>query len=135
MTPFVTRVRVRYAESDQMGVAHHGAYVAWLEEARIEWLRTVGVRYRDLEKAGTLMPVVELQLAYKRPLRFDDEAELTTTAEVLGPTRVRFTTIVRLLGDSAPRAEGSVTVAATTPEGRPTRLPPAVLDALQQARN
>ncbi len=126
MAGFVSTVRVRYAETDQMGVAHHGAYIPWFEEARIEWLRACGISYRDLERQGILMPVVEVANTYKRPLRFDDVAELVTSAEVLGPSRVRFSTEVRLQGEDMLRAEAQVTVAATTPEGRPTRLPPAL---------
>jgi acyl-CoA thioester hydrolase len=124
--PVVTTVRVRYAETDQMGVAHHGAYVAWLEEARIEWLRALGVNYRDLERDGVLMPVVDLRIAYKRPLRFDDLAELRTEGEATGPSRVSFRTQIRLSGEDAVRAEGLVVVAATTRDGRPTRVPPVV---------
>lgn len=114
-------VRVRYAESDQMGFAHHGAYVVWCEEARIEWLRARGRSYRELEEQGVLMPVVELALRYRRPSRFDDQLELATTAEALGPSRLRFTTVVRC-GEEV-RAEAQVTVAATGRDGRPTRLP------------
>lgn len=129
----VHRLRVRYVESDQMGYAHHSAYVAWLEAARIEWLRGLGLAYRELEAAGTLMPVIEVQLAYKRPLRFDDEVELRTTAEALGPSRVQFTTRVVLAGEDVPRAEGRVVITSITREGRPQRMPPAVQAALTRA--
>ena len=118
-------IRVRYAESDQMGFAHHGAYVTWLEAARIEWLRAAGSSYRDLEAAGTLMPVIECSLRYRRPLRFDDLAELQTAIAERGPSRLTFATTVRHQGEVC--AEGRVTVAAVTREGRPTRLPAGLL--------
>src|SRR3954464_10718258 len=114
-------IRVRYAESDQMGFAHHGAYVTWLESARIEWLRAAGASYRDLEASGMLMPVVECAIRYRKPLRFDDLAELDTTIAASGPSRITFATTVRLGAETC--AEGRVTVAAVTREGRPTRLP------------
>lgn len=114
-------IRVRYAESDQMGVAHHGAYVPWLEEARIEWLRSIGHSYRQLETEGILMPVVELTVRYKRSLRFDDQATLTTDAVVAGPTRMTFRT--RIAHGETLCAEAEVTVACINREGRPIRLP------------
>jgi acyl-CoA thioester hydrolase len=124
--PHLHVIRVRYAETDKMGVAHHSAYVAWLEEARIEWLRARGIAYRELEGRGVLMPVIELSIAYRRSLTFDDAVELTTIAVAKGPSRVEFTTEVRLRGDPEARAIGRVTVAAVSPEGKPVRLPPEV---------
>ncbi len=121
--PHVHAIRVRYAESDQMGLAHHGAYVTWLEEARIEWLRANGQSYRELEARGVLMPVIALAIDYRRPMRFDDQIELVTTAVLAGPTRVTFVTEVRLAGDVDARAQGRVTIAAVGSDGRPRRLP------------
>jgi acyl-CoA thioester hydrolase len=121
MTTATHRIRVRYAETDQMAVAHHAAYVAWLEEARIAWMRAHGHSYRDLETAGTLMPVIELRIAYRRPARFDDELELTTTARALGPSRIAFTTRIARGPDTV--AEAEVTVAATDRSGKPVRIP------------
>lgn len=116
--------RVRYAESDQMGYAHHAAYVVWLEAGRIEWLRSHGFSYRDLEAAGILMPVIEVDLRYRKPLRFDDEVILRTAAELLGRSRICFRSQV-CGGDGAVlHAEGSVTVACVGADGRPRRLPP-----------
>jgi len=123
MTPHLLTFRIRYAESDQMGLAHHAAYVVWLEAARIEWLRAQGLSYRALEEQGVLMPVIELTISYRRPLRFDDEIELSTIAAVLGPSRVAFTTSVRLAGDATVRAEATVVVACVGRDGRPQRLP------------
>ncbi|MEK7413504.1 MAG: thioesterase family protein, partial [Planctomycetota bacterium] len=90
----IHRIRVRYAETDQMAVAHHSAYVAWFEEARIAWLRNHGHSYKQLEESGTIMPVVELTIRYRKAARFDDELALTTTAVAAGPSRVVFTTVI-----------------------------------------
>jgi acyl-CoA thioester hydrolase len=128
MAAHVHRIRVRYAESDQMGLAHHGAYVTWFEECRIELLRQAGASYRELEAQGVLMPVVELTVRYKRSLRFDDIAEFTTSAAAKGPSRVVFTTIVRH-GDQV-CAEAEVTVAAVGRDGRPVRVPAEVVAKL-----
>jgi len=91
---YVHRIRVRYAETDAQQVAHHSAYVVWLEEARIEALRSLGRSYRVLEEEGVLMPVIEVQVRYRRALRFDDEPELVTTVGREGRTRLRFETVI-----------------------------------------
>ncbi len=117
----IHRIRVRYAETDQMAVAHHSAYVAWFEEARIAWLRNHGHSYKQLEESGTIMPVVELTIRYRKAARFDDELALTTTAVAAGPSRVVFTTVITRGDDTL--AEGVVTVAAVGRDGKPMRLP------------
>ena len=68
-----SKIRVRYAETDQMGVAHHSAYVPWLEVARVDWLKAVGLDYAEIERGGIFFPVTELRLRYKQPARFDEE--------------------------------------------------------------
>lgn len=121
-------IRVRYGESDQMGVAHHAAYITWFEECRIELLRALGASYRELEAGGVLMPVIELNVRYRRSLRFDDLATCETTAEAKGPSRVLFRTVVKH-GDTV-CAEAEVTVASVGRDGRPVRIPPEVLARL-----
>lgn len=108
-----------------MGVAHHSACVAWLEEARIAWLRDHGASYRELEASGLLMPVVDLHIRYRRSLRFDDVADLWTTVAAPGPTRLAFTTRLEVAGVMA--LDGVVTVAAVDRSGRPVRLPAHLL--------
>ncbi len=107
-----------------MGVAHHASYIPWLEEARIEWLRSVGRSYRVLEASGVFMPVIELQVRYKRSVRFDDLVTLSTTATAIGPSRIRFSSRITG-GETEPRlcAEADVTVAAVDAGGKPQRLP------------
>lgn len=121
-------IRVRYAESDQMGLAHHAAYVTWFEECRIELLRSLGASYRELEERGVLMPVIELTVRYRKSLRFDDLATCETTAEAKGPSRILFRTVVKN-GDTV-CAEGEVTVASVSRDGRPVRIPAEVLARL-----
>ncbi len=129
--PHQHRIRVRYGETDVMGIAHHGSYITWFEEARIEWLRAQGHSYRDLEAAGTGMPVIELQVRYRRPVRFDDEMVLTTTAAASGPSRVTFTTAITL--DRTPICDATVTVATVDRDGRPKRIPAEILALLSPA--
>ncbi len=111
-----------------MGVAHHAAYVPWLEEARIEWLRACAHSYRQLEADGVFMPVIELAVRYRRSLRFDDVATLITGAMASGPTRICFTT--RIMHGDILCAEATVTVAAVDATGKPRRIPAALLGPL-----
>jgi acyl-CoA thioester hydrolase len=67
-----TSLRVRYAETDQMGVVYHGNYFAYFESARVESLRGLGYTYADMERSGVIMPVVEVQCRYLRPAKYDD---------------------------------------------------------------
>ncbi|GEM_PF-778021 len=85
-----TRIQVRYGETDQMGVAHHGAMVNWLEAARVDWCRKIGVPYREVEAAGFNMAVAELKIRYLLPILFDEEISIETLAEKFGSRLVRF---------------------------------------------
>lgn len=66
------QLKVNYHQVDQMGIVHHAQYAYFFEQARIEWLHNQGVSYADLEKNGILLPLTEILIEYKRPLRFDD---------------------------------------------------------------
>jgi acyl-CoA thioester hydrolase len=76
----VTRIRARYAETDQMGVVHHANYLIWMEVARVDYCVAAGFRYKDLEKDhGILLAVTEVNCRYLSPARYDDEVEIITT--------------------------------------------------------
>lgn len=74
-----TLIRVRYAETDQMGVVYHGDYFPYLESGRVEAMRSLGIAYADMEKMGVNMPVVEVHVKYLRPARYDDLLRVRTT--------------------------------------------------------
>lgn len=127
----VARVRVRYDECDPMGVAHHAAYVPWLEIARTELLRGTGVTYADLERSGVFLVVTRLECRYRRPARYDDVIDVRV--RVTGAGRVHIDHEYELVlassgnGDSR-RAGDRLTTAATTlvcvgRDGRPAALP------------
>ncbi len=75
----MSRVRVRYAETDQMGVVYHANYLIWMEVARVEFCDAAGFPYRDMEAGGYLLAVAEAHCSYRSPARFDDEIEILTT--------------------------------------------------------
>ena len=95
-----TRVRVRYAETDQMGVVYYANYLVWFEVARAEWLRQGGWSYREMEHDGMALPVIEAHCEYRHPARYDDEIEIAARGTLLTPVRVRFDyNVVRVADD------------------------------------
>jgi acyl-CoA thioester hydrolase len=88
---FTTSLRVRYAETDQMGVAYHGNYFAWFEVGRVELLRSLGLTYAALEAQGCILPVVQVSCQYRRPARYDDLLEVATRLKAMRGPIVIFT--------------------------------------------
>lgn len=95
--PVTTQVRVRYAETDQMGVVYYANYLIWFELGRVEVLRTVGLSYKLLESAhGCILPVIEARCRYRSPARYDDEILIETRPALLRGSVVKFAyTILR----------------------------------------
>ena len=127
----LTRVRVRYADTDRMGVAYHANYLVWFEVGRTEWLRESGWTYRDMEEGGVSLPVIEAHCEYRQPARYDDEIEISTVATVLSQVRIRFDYEARLMRSATLAATGHTVHAALGVDGRPRRLPPRALELLQ----
>lgn len=119
------RVRVRYAETDQMGVAYHANYLVWFEVARCEWFRATGSTYQGLEAEGTVLPVIEAGCRYRQPARYDDEIDIRTRAALLSPARLRFDYDLSRPG-GVRLATGHTVHAAVDRQGRPRRLPDGV---------
>jgi len=120
------RVRVRYAETDQMGVVYYANYLAWFEVGRTEWLRSLGWTYREMEAHGSRLPVIEAHCEYRQSARYDDEIEIRTRGELLSPVRIRFAYDVVRRVDGALVAQGHTMHAATDTGGRPKKLPDRV---------
>ena len=122
------RLRVRYCECDPMGVAHHSSYVAWLEIGRTELLRDCGVTYADLEKAGTFLVVVGLDVRYRRPVRYDDVVEVRTFWRGGSKVKVEHAyevVVVERAGEACEElcAGASTTLACVDGDGRVRVLP------------
>ena len=114
---------MRYAETDQMGVVYYANYFVWFEVGRTDLLRHEGWSYKDMERDGFSLPVVEAHCEYRQSAKYDDEVEIRTTGELLSPVRVRFTYEVVRLSDEAPLAGGHTVHAVLDATGRPKRLP------------
>lgn len=120
----MTLLRVRFAETDQMGVAHHGAYAAWLEVARVEWLRERGHAYTDLEAAGVSLAVASLQVSYRAAARFDDQLRIATQLTQAGSRGCTFAYRIERETDGVLVASAETRHVATDRSGKAVRLPP-----------
>jgi len=117
-------IRVRYAETDRMGLLHHANYLVYFEQGRTELLRSLGLSYRDLEDQGFLLVLTKCEVRYRWPARYDDLLTLRTT--VVKTTAVRIDHRYELLCDGRLLAEGTTTLACVGRDGRPQALPEAL---------
>jgi acyl-CoA thioester hydrolase len=130
MAESTTELRVRYAETDQMGVVYYANYFVWFEVARTDLLRRHGWTYRAMEESGVVLPVIEAGCQYHRPARYDEVMEIRTKAEVMSPVRMAFDYEVAVQGQPGVIASGRTVHAAVGRDGRPCRLPEPVTRAL-----
>jgi acyl-CoA thioester hydrolase len=114
-------IRVRYAETDRMGLLHHANYLVYFEQARTELLRSLGVAYRDLEDQGYLLVLTRVQVQYRRPAYYDDLLTVRTT--VARTTLVKIVHHYQVLRGDELLAEGETTLGCVDREGRVQRLP------------
>lgn len=124
----VSTVRVRYAETDQMGVAYYANYLVWFEVARTDWLRAAGLSYRELEADGVFLPVIEAQCTYRAPARYDDALAVRATARLVSPARLAFD--YEISGPSGAVATGATVHALLDGRGRPQRVPSRIKDLI-----
>jgi acyl-CoA thioester hydrolase len=113
--------RVRYAETDRMGLLHHANYLVYFEMGRTELLRQRGISYRDIEDSGHLLVVIEVGCKFKRPAYYDDLLTLRTTVERV--THVKIVHRYEVLRDGVLLAEGHSTLACVDRDGKPQALP------------
>lgn len=127
-----TKIRVRYAETDMMGIVYHSRYLPWLECARIQLLDDLGCPYREMEELGVRLPVVEVNCRYRQPARFDDR--VIVEAEIREEPRARVKIHYRVK-----REDGPLLCEATTLHGfmdlqnRPCRPPEKLRKSFRQA--
>ena len=125
-----TRIRVRYAETDCMGVVYYANYLVWFEVGRTEWLRQTGWIYREMERDGISLPVIEAHCEYRQPARYDDEIEIATRGTLVTPVRIRFDYEVARGADGTIAAIGHTVHASVDTGGMPCRLPSGVREML-----
>lgn len=126
-------VRVRYSETDQMGRAHHRHYLVWCELGRTALMREHGVSYAQLEREGLLLPVARAELEYRAPILYDEGVRICTRVERVRSREVVFAYQVFRVdeeGEELLAANVRTVLVSTDAEGRPTRLPAPVREAL-----
>ncbi|GGI58421.1 thioesterase [Winogradskyella haliclonae] len=126
-----TQIRVRYGETDQMGVVYHANYASYFEVGRTEWLRQYGITYKSMEENGIMLPVISLNIKYKNSARYDDLLTLKTSLKKMPMASIEFD--YELLNDKSELlATGhTVLVFIDMEKNRPTRCPKYLLDKIE----
>jgi acyl-CoA thioester hydrolase len=127
----ITTVRVRYAETDQMGVAYHANYLVWMEIARTELLRSSGLSYKEMEARGFMLPVSKVGVSYRSSARYDDEVEIESNCAKVMVAGLRIEYLVRRRETGELLAEGFTEHACVDSKAmRVTRLPDFAREAI-----
>ena len=123
-------IRVRYGETDQMGVVYHGNYPQYLELGRVEWLRSLGISYRDMEKNGCFLPVISLCIQYKKPAVYDEQITVVTRLKKIPTVRIEFEYEIRSeTGEILATAETDLAFMDSVTR-RPVRCPSYLMEKL-----
>jgi acyl-CoA thioester hydrolase len=117
----VTEIRVRYAETDRMGLLHHANYLVYFEQARTELLRSQGLTYRDMEDKGFFLVIISVEVKYRSPAKYDDVLSIKTTVARTTPVRIEHRYEVTCEGRLV--AEAKTTLACVDREGKLQGLP------------
>jgi acyl-CoA thioester hydrolase len=129
-----TRIRVRYAETDQMGVVYHANHFIWFEVGRVEFLRQLGFSYRDMETGdGCFIAVVDARCRYKAPAHYDDEIIVRTHIKNIRESLIHFGYELLRASDDALLAEGETTHLVTDSEMKTTAIPQKYVEAFRKA--
>lgn len=123
--------RVRYSETDQMGVVYHGSYVPYFEMGRVEWLRNRGISYKELEERGIALPIVSMTINYKKPARYDDLLTVITKLKKQTSVKLEFENEIRNEAGELLTNAHFVLVFVDVNTGRPIAPPEYILEILE----
>ena len=130
MKNFSIKIKVRYCETDQMGLVHHGSYINYFEEARISWISNLGFSYSDMEKSGIILPVSKLNVNYLKPSYFDDELDICVELAELPTSRLIFNYTIKKDNDIV--VKGNTVLAFLNKETKkPVRCPDYMLEKVK----
>lgn len=122
-----SKFRVRYSETDQMGVVYHAHYLVWMEVARTDLIQELGFPYGELEKSGVFLPVIEVQCRYRKSARYGDEIRVRCQVSELKKLKVRLTYEIRREDELL--AEGVTILGCIDAQGRPQKMPEDLYEA------
>jgi acyl-CoA thioester hydrolase len=125
------QVRVRYSETDQMGVVYHGSYIPFFEMGRVEWLRSKGVSYKSLEESGIALPIVSMTLNYKKPARYDDLLTIKTKFKKYSSVKIEFDCEIWSEQNDLLTTAHFILVFVNMKTGRPMVPPTEILEIIQ----
>lgn len=124
-------IRVRYSETDQMGVVYHGSYVPYFEIGRVEWLRKKGISYKELEATGIALPIVSMNINYKKPARYDELLKVTTKLKSQNGVKIEFDCEIRNENDELLTTAHFILVFVDVNLGKPILPPDYVLELIK----
>lgn len=124
------QIRVRYGETDQMGVVYHGNYALYLEIGRIEWLRKLGISYRKMEESGIMLPVVSMSLNFKKSARYDDLINVKTQLKNPPTAKIEFDYEITSENNEVIALANVVLAFIDMKTNRPVRAPQYILDVI-----
>ncbi|MEM8762772.1 MAG: thioesterase family protein [Bacteroidota bacterium] len=124
--------RVRYGETDQMGVVYHGNYAQYLEMGRVEWLRALGITYRSMEENGIMLPVISLQMNFKQSALYDDLLTVETRLVKTPSVKIEFDYTIRNEADVVLVEANTVLAFMDKKNKRPIRCPEYILSKLEE---
>jgi acyl-CoA thioester hydrolase len=127
--------RVRYGETDQMSYAYHGNYAAYFEMGRTEWLRKLGVSYKNMEESGIMLPVINLNTNYIKPAKYDDILTLKTTLIRRPSAKIEFTFEIHNENEELLTTAKATLVFVNMVTNKPTRAPKYIMDIIDKIMN
>lgn len=126
-----TEIRVRYGETDQMGVVYHANYAVYFEVGRTEWLREFGLTYKGMEEEGVMLPVISLSINYKNSARYDDVLKVKTRLKKIPTATIEFEYELEKKSGELLATGSTILAFIDMKRNRPTRCPKYLLDKLQ----
>ncbi len=125
-------VRIRYSETDQMGVVYHGNYIQYLEMARVEWLRALGISYKEMEENGVMLPVSQLSLKFISPAYYDDLLSVKVILSKIPTVRIEFDYEIRNENKKLICTANTVLAFVNITTRKPVKCPNYLLDKLNE---
>ena len=125
------QLRVRYGETDQMGIVYYGNYAQYFEVGRVEWLRKLGVSYKQMEQDGLMLPVIKMTVEFKKPALYDDLIKVKTQLVKLPSASIEFNYEITNQSGEILTLGNTVLVFMNVETNRPTRCPKFLMDKLQ----
>lgn len=130
--PYISEFRVRYSETDQMGVVYHAEYLVWCEVGRTDFIRALGLPYADLERRGTTLAVAEATIRYHAPARYDDLIRVETRLVDVRSRAITFDYLIVRADNGDRLASARTLLVSLDPSGKPVPLPSEVRALMEQ---